>query len=347
MSSCKSKEQKITPIVEDITESVYASGIIKSKNQYQVFSAVSGLTDRVFVTEGDLVKNGDPIIHLTNTTAFLNEQNATISANYASVSANAERLSELKNEVSLAKIKMDNDASLLQRQKNLWDQQIGTHNSLDERELAYKNSANAWETARLKYAELEKQINFQARQSQKNLELSQNASDDYTVKSKANGKVYDILVEKGEMVNTQSAIALVGDANYFLLELQVDEYDIGRIKGGQKVILSMDSYKGEVFEAVVDRILPLMNERSKSFTIEASFVKQPAALYPNLTCEANIIIQVKRKALTIPRVCLQEGDYVMLESHEKRKVVTGLKDYQKVEILSGLNVTDVIIKPLQ
>jgi hypothetical protein len=88
-----------------------------------------------------------------------------------------------------------------------------------------------------------------------------------------------------------------------------------------------------------------MNERSKSFTIEATFVKQPEALYPNLTCEANILIQEKEKALTIPRNYLLNGDSVILSNKEKKKVTTGLKDYQKVEIISGLSVNDIIYKP--
>jgi hypothetical protein len=107
----------------------------------------------------------------------------------------------------------------------------------------------------------------------------------------------------------------------------------------------MDSYKGQSFEAVVEKIYPIMNDRTKSFTVDARFVKQPAALYPNLTCEANIVIQQKEKALLIPRNYLLEGDYILLENKEKKKVTVGLKDYQQVEILSGLTVNDYILKP--
>ena len=38
--SCKSKVEKIKPSIESISESIYASGIIKSKNQYQAFATV-------------------------------------------------------------------------------------------------------------------------------------------------------------------------------------------------------------------------------------------------------------------------------------------------------------------
>ncbi|MEP7373907.1 MAG: efflux RND transporter periplasmic adaptor subunit [Chitinophagaceae bacterium] len=343
--SCKSKQEKIKPVEEKITESVYASGIVKSKNQYQAFSVVNGLVAEVFVNEGDLVKTGDPLIRLSSVTAELNRENAKLSADYSMVSANVEKLNDLKNNIDLARTIMETDASLLERQRNLWQQQIGTRNELDQRELTYKSSVNAFEAAKLRYAELQKQINFQEKQSQKNLQISKTAATDYTIRSETNGKVYSVLKEKGEMVNTQSPVALVGDATSFILELQADEYDIAKVKVGQKIILGMDSYKGQVFKAVVEKINPYMNERSKSFTIEAGFINQPPALFPNLTCEANIVIQEKEKALTIPRNCLLEGDYVLLASKEKRKVTIGLKDYQKVEILSGLTINDIILNP--
>jgi len=347
LSSCKSNYEKIRPTEEKITESVYASGVIKSKNQYQVFSAVTGLVDQVLVTEGSIVKKGDPLFRLSNSTARLNAENARIAADYLSVAANTEKLNELKINIDLAKLKMETDASLLERQRNLWAQQIGSRNEVDQRALAYENSLNAYKAAKLRYAELQKQISFQANQSQMNLQISNTVSGDYTIKSEAEGRVYSILKEKGEMVNTQSPVALVGDSSTFVLELQVDEYDIARIRPGQKILVSMDSYKGQVFEAVVEKINPLMSERSKSFTIEAGFITQPPALYPNLTCEANIVIQEKEKTVTIPRAYLLENNYVLLANKEKRKVITGLKDYQKVEILSGVTVNDMILKPSQ
>lgn len=345
--ACKEKQEKIKPIEEKITESVYASGTVKSKNQYKVFATVSGLIAEVLVLEGDLVKKGDALFRITNTTAQLNTDNAKIAADYASVEANTEKLNELSIAIDLANEKMQNDATLLQKQQNLWSQQVGTHNDLLQRQLAYKNAVNAYQTAKLRYAELKKQISFQAKQSQKNLEISKKVSNDFTIKSEVDGKIYSLLMEKGEMVNTLSPVAMVGDASVFLLELQVDEYDINSVKLGQKIVLKMDSYKGQVFDAVVSKINPIMNEKTKSFTIEASFVKPPPMLYPNLTCEANIVIQQKQKAITIPRKYLIEGDYVLLDNNQKTKVKTGLKDYQKVEILSGITVNDFIFKPAE
>ncbi|WP_336518184.1 efflux RND transporter periplasmic adaptor subunit [Pollutibacter soli] len=341
----KSKEL-IRPVVQNITESAYASGIVKSRNQYEVFSKVNGLIEKTSVTEGDTVHAGDIIMTLADEVSKLSSENARIAASYSSTSANADRLSQLKINIAVALAKKQNDSALLSRQQNLWKEGIGSRNELEQRELAWKNSSEAYEAALLQYNNLKKEIDFAAQQSVKNLQISNALSNDYTIKSRQNGKVYKILKEPGEMVNPQTPLAIIGDVNEFVIKLQVDEYDIGNIKPGQKVFLSMDSYRGQVFEAAVSGIQPIMNDRSRSFEVEAIFTSRPATLFPNLTVEANILITTKENAMTIPRAYLMDGDYVLLKNGEKRKVVTGLKDYQRVEIVNGLSKDDEIQKPL-
>jgi HlyD family secretion protein len=343
--SCQGGQETTHPTREDISESVYASGVVKSKDQYQVFSTVSGVIRQVLVAEGDVVRKGDPLVRIENETARLNTESARLAAENARLSANADKLDELKVNIDLARSRMHYDSALLARQRNLWARQIGTRVELEQKELNYQNAATAYKAAVHRYNDLKRQLRFAARQSQKTLETSQTIAADYTVRSQANGKVYSLLREAGEMVNTQSPLALIGDAEAFRLELQVDEYDIAKIKPGQRVLLHLDSYRGQAFEAKVEKINPAMNERTRSFTVEAGFVTRPPTLYPNLTAEANILIRVKKQALTIPRAYLVEESYVLNEDKQKVKVATGLKDYQKVEILSGLTAADIIVKP--
>ena len=118
-----------------------------------------------------------------------------------------------------------------------------------------------------------------------------------------------------------------------------------RVKIGQNVLVTMDSYKDQVFEAVVDKIYPIMDERSRTFKIEAHFTNLPSKLYPNLTIEANIVVQTKKNVLTIPKSYLLKDDCVLVNNDEKRKVKIGLSDYQNVEILSGLQADEMISKP--
>lgn len=345
LPACKKKTEKTQPVTEPISESVYASGIIKSHGQYQVFSTVSGLIQQILVKEGDVVKKGDPLFIVQNEASKLNAENAKLSADFAYSNTQGDRLNELKGAIDLARSKMLNDSILLARQRGLWAQQIGSKVELEQRELAYSSSASNFQAAVFRFNDLQKQLKFAAAQSQKLLSISKTITQDYVVRSQTDGRVYSITKEVGEIVNAQSSVAIIGDAQTFIAELQIDENDIARIKKGLRVLLSMDSYKGQVFEAAVSKVDPIMNERTRTFTVEANFTKQPPVLYPNLTTEANIIIQSKEAALTIPRSYLIGDSMVVMANQEKRKVATGLKDYQKAEILSGLTASEIILKP--
>ncbi|MDH4298176.1 MAG: biotin/lipoyl-binding protein, partial [Cyclobacteriaceae bacterium] len=118
--SCQSHETKIQPTVEDISESVYASGIVKSENQYQVFSTVSGIIKEILVAEGERVTKGTPLLRIFNKTSELNARNAQLTADYAKLSENQQKLDELKMAVEVAKIKKENDSLLLERKRQLW-----------------------------------------------------------------------------------------------------------------------------------------------------------------------------------------------------------------------------------
>lgn len=345
LGACSEERETIRPSVETITESIYASGIIKSDHQYQVFATVNGIVEEVLVEDGDTVHKGQPLIVLSNTAQRLNKENAELAASYYDFNANQEKLNDAQQAISLSRDKMRNDSSLYFRQMSLWKQNVGTKVELEQRELVYENSRNSYQSAIVRYNDLKRQLAFQANQSKKNLLISQELENNYTLRSDLDGIVYSLNKEKGELVGPQTPIAVIGDANHFVLEMQVDEYDITQIRKGQKVIVSMDSYKDQVFEASVTRISPMMNERTKTFTVEARFVKQPAVLYPNISFEASIVLHTKEKALLIPRSFLRDDNTVVLSDGRKVKVTTGLKDYRKVEIISGLKPEDELITP--
>ena len=346
LSACSEKVETVSPIVESITESVYASGIIESIDQYQVFPSANGIITNVYVSEGDLINSKTTLFSIFNETSRINRENAELNAEYSDIKQNKSKINDLKLTIDLAKNKMLNDSLMLKRQKTLFEKDIIPETQLEQSELAYQNSKTNYLSEQLKLNDLQKQLKLSDKQSKNNLRISTQLEKDFRVKSDINGKVYSILKKKGEMVNTQTPIALIGDAKAFKIILAVDEYDIIKIKKGLKVIVSLDSYKGKSFEAVIDKIDPIMNERSKTFTAEAIFTKQPPTLYPNLSLEANIIIKTRQNVLTIPRKFYINDEYVQLKSGEKKFVKTGLKDFQKIEIISGLNKNDVLITPI-
>jgi multidrug efflux pump subunit AcrA (membrane-fusion protein) len=345
--SCRQKEETTRAVVQNITESVYASGKIKSKDQYEVYSSVNGIVKQVYVTDGSLVKKGDVLLSLVNEAPELQRENAQLATYYQSLQTNRDKLAEAEATIDLAQTKWQNDSLLLHRQKMLWANDIGSRYELEQRELAVKNSKTALQTAHLRYRQLKKQLVFADEQARKTLQISSTVVNDYSVRAKQDGKVYLLSKEPGEVVSPQAPLAIIGNAQDFLLELQVDEYDVAKIRLGQTVLITMDSYKGQVFEAVVSKIDPIMNERSRSVTIEAKFTKQPPNLLPNLSAEANVVIRTKQNALTIPRNYLVDETSVILQNGEKRAVTVGLKDYQFAEITGGITADDVLKKPAE
>src|SRR5690606_19444206 len=106
-----------------------------------------------------------------------------------------------------------------------------------------------YHSSKVKLEDLQRQLEFISAQSKKNLKIMTRVENDFTLRSEMNGIVYSILKSKGEIVTAQTPLAVIGDAKNFVLEMQVDEYDIFKIKPGMNVLVTLDSYKGRVFEA--------------------------------------------------------------------------------------------------
>lgn len=345
--SCSKKAETIKPVLAPISESIYASGLVKSQNQYQAFATVNGIIQDVLLQEGDTVKKGTAILTIVNDAQRLSKENAELAANFADLNVNQGKLNDAQQNIELTQRKLKNDSSLLARQQVLWQQNIGSKVELEQRELAFQNSKSALFSARVKFEDLKRQLVLNAAQSQKTLQISSRLASDFTLRSDIDGIVYQLPKKKGELVTAQTPLAIIGDAQHFVLEMQVDEYDILKVEKGLKVLVTMDSYKGKVFDAVVTKIDPLMNERSKTFLVEATFTEAPKRLYPNVSFEANIILQTKDKALLVPRTYVINDSFVLKENGEKVGVKTGLKDYKMIEILSGISAEDELINPAE
>lgn len=343
--ACTDKKESTTPFVQDITESIYAAGIIKSENQYSVFPKVNGIVEHVYVEAGDYVIKGSPILSIYNEAQRLSNENAMLTADFYNFNTNVNRLNDLKNQIELAKLKMKNDSTQFERQKKLQQNNAGTKVDYDLSELAYENAQINYQSAINQYNDYYRQLKYNSTQAKKNVEISGLTAKDFTVFSELDGKVYSINKSKGEMVGIQTELAVVGDATTFILEMQVDEKDILQIKLGQKVIITLDSYGDQTFEAKITKIYPLMDIKSKTFLLEAKFIEQPAVLYPNMNFEANIILNAKKNALLIPRKYIVNDSFVINADGDTLPVVLGLKNYQNVEIISGISANDKIILP--
>ncbi|MGB5460571.1 MAG: efflux transporter periplasmic adaptor subunit, partial [Eudoraea sp.] len=80
---CNDGPEKVLPSKVTITESVYSSVTIQPDSLYQVYAAVGGILDKIFVDEGDSVSKGAPIAQIINNTPKLNTENAKLNLELA------------------------------------------------------------------------------------------------------------------------------------------------------------------------------------------------------------------------------------------------------------------------
>ena len=346
--NCGTDQQKILPEKKAITESVYSSVTVQPDSLYMAYAAVAGILDKNLVEEGDLVYNGTPILQIINTRPKLNAENARLAhqlatANYQGSSA---VLKNIQDQIDAARLTLSNDSINYFRQKNLWDQKIGSKVEYDSRKLAFEISQKNLNSLINQYERSSHELRTQMQQASNNLRNAEESSRDFTVESKINGRIYALFKNPGELVSTLEPLASVGSKDVFLSELLVDEVDIVKVALGQKAIITLDAYPGENFEARISKIYPKKDERSQTFKVEALFDNPPETLYPGLSGEGNIIISERQDVLTIPKSFLLEGNMVQTEEGEVR-VKIGLQNLEEVEVLSGLDENTYIIKPEQ
>jgi multidrug efflux pump subunit AcrA (membrane-fusion protein) len=167
-----------------------------------------------------------------------------------------------------------------------------------------------------------------------------------TVQSALPGMVYALLKKPGEPALAQEPIAIIGSADKYNARLTIDEMDISRIKTGQKVYISIDTYGDSLFEGEITRIYPQPDMRTRSFRADARFTSKMPKLYPGLTLEANIIIETKQDVLTVPAEYIKDGKFIMLPDGTLKEVVTGETDNRLIEIISGIDENTDIILPI-
>lgn len=344
--SCGNEQEKTYPVKTAITESVYSSVTIQPDSLYQAYAPVSGLLEENLVEEGDMVAKGEVIAQIINTSPKLATENARAALNLArkNYHGSAGILSSIEEELKAARLKYKDDSINYYRQEKLWAQGIGSQATFESRKLAYELSSNSVDLLQKKYSRTEDELQTQLDQAENTYRLALENTRDFSVTSKIDGKVYALHKNPGELITSSQPLASIGKEEDFVIEMLVDEVDIVRIKEGQPVLLTLDAYGEQVFEAEVSKIFPEKDERNQTFLVEALFTKAPDVLYPGLSGEANILIANKDSTVVIPRSYLVGRNKVRTEEGLVQ-VVTGLQSMDSVEILEGITSETLIYKP--
>lgn len=344
--SCSEPVQKITAKRAKLVESVYSSVIVQPDSLYKAYATVIGILDDNLVEEGDRVAAGTPIIRLINIAPELSAENAKLNLEQArdNFYGPSAILNSLEKEIQSARLNLRNDSVNYLRQKRLWDQNIGSKLDYEKRKLAYELSNNNLQLLKEDYDRTRKELSIQVTQALNNYRSSEYSSNEFTVHSKVEGTVYALFKQPGEIVNTVEPIALIGSSENFIIELLVDEMDIVKLEVGKKVLVTLDAYGTQIFEATLKKIYPTKDEVSQTFKVEAIFFNEPPKLFPGLSGEANIIVAEKENALIIPKEFLVDENHVLTEDGLV-SIVTGLQNLEHIEIISGIDENELLYKP--
>ncbi len=348
MLGCGTKRERIQPMVKPITESVYTSVTIQPDSLYQAYAAVIGILDKNLLEEGDTVQRGMAIAQIINTVPKLNTENARLNLELAKKNflGNDAVLKGIRERIEAAELQLYNDSLNFKRQRNLWEQNIGSQTQYDNKKLAYELSGNNVKALSTSYEQTRNDLETKYKQALNSYKNAAKNTRDFVIESKINGTIYALYKNPGEIINTTEPVASVGSSDVFVVEMLVDEVDIVKIQHGQKALITLDAYPAVVFETRIHKIYPKKDDRSQTFKIEATFITPPEKLYPGLSGEGNIIIQQKEDALVIPKEYLIGSNTVETESG-LIEITTGLQNLQFVEILSGINRTTYLLKPAE
>jgi len=290
----------------DVIEAISATGTISAVNSVDISSRVTGLISELRVQENDMVKKGQVLVVLDDTT--------------------------IKAQIAQYQAQMENYAVIYERSQKLAAIGAEPQQQLDT-----------------------DRTNYLVAQSTYNSNASQVGY--YVITAPIDGMVIGTPTPAWQTVaqgiSTPQVIMTIADMSKMQIKVLVDESDIGRVKMGQEVTFTVDSYTTQTFAGKVTRI-------SRSATTSSNVVYYPvyvdvdsteSLLYPTMTARVTIKASESKNVLVAPLAAVKEDKgqkYVQLMVNGKEQnvpVSIGLSDDEKVEIRSGLNEGDTILVP--
>lgn len=364
------------PVLTDIIKKTVATGSIKPRQEVQIKPQVSGVVDELYVQAGDLVKKGDRLARIKLIPSELNVNSAQSNVELARLRLD-EAQRELKRQqeintknldVESARVTYENAKREDERQKGLFKEGVISEQeynrfkldmeiqkaALENAEIVAVNSLKQFETSvDIRQQELEAAIN--------NLQLlregvTRNSKQvANVVVSTVDGMVLDVPVEEGFSViernnfNEGTSIAVVADMNSLIFEGMVDESDVGKLKEGMPLELTVGAIQDMRFDAALEYISPKGVDENGTVKFEVRAAVKPTTevfLRAGYSANADIILDRRKGVIAIKeRDVLFEEDTTFVEievgdrQFEKKTIELGLSDGILVEVVNGLDTT--------
>ncbi len=344
-SACNKNKKEINPERKDITETVFASGVLVPDNQYNLTSLTEGYITELNFEEGDIVKKEQLLAVIDNKQNTVNAAGADDLYKIALQNAqpDAPALKQAKTNLELAEQKLKTDKKQADRYKKLLELKSVSESEYENIMLAYQSSKTNYEAAKENYRLLKQQADQQLiiQKTQKNINT---ILENYNkIKAVIGGKVYKKNKEIGDYVRKGDIIAVIGSPDNIYALLNVDESNISKIKLNQNAVIELNTNKGKLYDAVITEIYPSFDEKNQSFYCKAEFKDSLDFKVSGTQLQSNIIIENKKNVLVIPRDYLGYGNKVMLKDSGEKIIKTGFISNNWVEVTDGLTEKSVLL----
>ena len=345
IASC-SKTETVQVKRTDIIDAVFASGKVISDHEYRVTAKAEGYLIKRFADVSSVVNAEMPLFQLSNKVQSEQLSNAEVLYQDAlrNAGTDAPQRIQLELQVAQSRSQLELDLKNYERYRKLAESNAVSELELEQKKHQYENAERTLEINQKALDDLINSLDIAVQNARSQLVIQKENNEDYFLSSAIDGEVFQIYKEEGDLVKRGEAVALIGGGQK-LARLLVSEEDINTIALNQTVVLNLNTDQHKTFEGIISKIYPSFDLVEQSFIVEAAFTEEPDLLYHNTQLQANIIIGKRKSTLVIPTDYLTEGDSVKLKNGSFQSVRTGIRNDQWVEILGGIDESDVLNRP--
>jgi multidrug efflux pump subunit AcrA (membrane-fusion protein) len=347
LSSCGKKQDRVKPERKDITEAVFASGVLLPENLYNLTAQNDGYLVKLDFKEGDVVQAGEVLAIIENKQIDYSAQsaNAILSIANANISSDAPALKQAEANLLQAKQQLAQNKKQTDRYQKLYETQSVSKLDFENAQLAFENAQSSLMAA-------QENLNLLKQQAQQDFILQKSQADINNLSRKNNeicavigGTIYNKYKQLGDYVRKGDIIAEIGSTQSFYAKLNIDESQISKISPEQPVVLQFNTNKNRNLRGVVDEIYPAFDEQTQSFYVKALFTDSLDFKVSGTQLQANIITAERKDVLVIPRSYLGYGNKVKTKTKGIATVQTGFISTDWVEITAGLDENTIIELP--
>ncbi|MBL4888447.1 MAG: efflux RND transporter periplasmic adaptor subunit [Candidatus Lindowbacteria bacterium] len=315
------------------------AGTIKACLRSRISMPVGGQVAELLVDEGDHVKAEQILIRLWN-----DDQAARVAEAEARLIVSRAVAGESCDTAAL-------DARELSRQKGLAEKNLISVEKLDATQTRANVSSSACARTKAGITTAQAALKLQAALYEKTLLRAPFAG----VVAEINGELGEYVTPSPPGVATPPAVDLIG-TDCLYVSAPIDEVDAADIRLGLPAKITLDAFRGRVFEGTVSRIAPYVKEfekQARTVDIEVQFTEIPKdiVLLVGYSADIEIVLQGRSGVLRVATEAVIEGNQVLRYDPDTgfltdTSISTGLSNWTYTEIKSGLAEGDTVLLSL-